>query len=214
MQALAGEPSGHANQLIEAKFTSGLLAPVQAIMTGSDGGPMTDSQAHQAGAFVGRLSEDHRVSYVLQEVDNGRMVATVILNVPIDSDAATELVDLFVLTLENSRPTVGPLCTSAEPPLSTSISPKKSARSHHWFSDCPGLLFCVPVSHSAVYCCRSKPSANLLAIAATMGVTVAVFQWGTGESSSIFVVRASYRYICLPSFLRYCSAFPWITKYS
>jgi putative drug exporter of the RND superfamily len=153
MQALAGEPSGHANRLVEDRFASGLLAPVQAIMTGPDDGPMSDSQAQQARAFVGRLSEDHRVSYVLPEVDNGRMVATVILDVPIDSHAATELVP----TLENSQTTVGLPCTSAERPPSTSISPRRSARSHHWFSDWFWhFLLHSSWSHSAAYCCQSK----------------------------------------------------------
>jgi RND superfamily putative drug exporter len=184
MQALNGEPSGHANQLIEAKFTSGLLAPVQAIMAGSDGGPMTDSQAHQAGAFVGRLSEDHRVSYVLQEVDNGRMVATVILNVPIDSDAATELV-------RSVRADAGKLAADGGPTVHIGGATAQYVDIAEEISKKSPLVFGLVLAFSFVFLVIAFRSIllpvkailmNLLAIAATMGVTVAVFQWGTGES--------------------------------
>ena len=184
MRALAAEQSGHANRLIEDKFASGLLSPVQAIMTGPDGGPMTDSQTQQARAFVGRLSGDHRVSYVLPEVDNGRMVATVILNVGIDSHAATELVRSLRADAEKFAADSGPSVhiggvTAQYIDISKEIS-KKSP-----------LVFGLVLAFSFMFLVVAFRSVllpikaivmNLLAITATMGVTVAVFQWGTGES--------------------------------
>jgi RND superfamily putative drug exporter len=184
MQALAAEPSGNANRLIEDKFASGLLAPMQVVMTGPDRGPMTDSQDIQARAFVGSLYHDHRVSYVLPEVDNGRMVATVILNVSIDSPAATELVRSLRADAAKFADDGGPAAhiggaTAQYVDISKEIS-KKSP-----------LVFGLVLIFSFAFLVVAFRSIllpikaivmNLLAIAATMGITVAVFQWGAGES--------------------------------
>jgi putative drug exporter of the RND superfamily len=184
MQALAAQPSGHANRLIEDKFASGLLAPVQVIMTGPDGGPMTDSQARQATAFVDRLSEDHRVSYVLPELDNGRMVATVILNVRIDSHAATELVRSLRADAgkfaDDGGPTVHIGGTTAQ---YVDISREVSKKSPLVFGLVLAFSFAfLVVAFRSILLPIKAIVMNLLAIAATMGVTVAVFQWGAGES--------------------------------
>jgi RND superfamily putative drug exporter len=157
---------------------------VQAIMTGSGDGPMTESQGHQASAFVGRLSEDHRVSYVLQEIDNGRMVATVILNVRIDSDAATELV-------RSLRADAGKLAGNGGPTVHIGGATAQYVDISEEISKKSPLVFGLVLAFSFVFLVIAFRSIllpikaiimNLLAIAATMGVTVAAFQWGAGES--------------------------------
>ncbi|WP_225728483.1 MULTISPECIES: MMPL family transporter [unclassified Nocardia] len=184
VQALSQQPSGKATQVIEQKFASGLLAPLQIVATTADTGPLNADQAQRAQAFFNKLSTDPRIAQVLPETADGRTVATVILRPAFDSPDATNLVKSLRAdarkVADNDGPTLRVGGATAEyVDFSAEITDKTPLVFGLVLA--MSLIFLIIVFRSALLPIEAIVM-NLIAIAAAMGTTVAVFQWGLGES--------------------------------
>ncbi|MEU8900643.1 MMPL family transporter [Nocardia sp. NPDC048505] len=190
--ALKEEPSGKAAKLIEQKFASGLLAPVQIVATGPVEGAMTEAQKERFSAFATKLESDARISSVLPEAsDSGRMVATVILKVPFDSPEATALVKQLRSDVRAVSANGGPnLRVGGETAEYVDFSREIGTKSPWVFGLvlASSFVFLIVVFRSILLPVQAIVM-NLFAIAAAMGITVAVFQWGLGEALFDFESR-------------------------
>ncbi|MEV0247640.1 MMPL family transporter [Nocardia sp. NPDC050712] len=190
--ALSDQPSGRAAKVIEQKFASGLLAPVQIVATGPVEGALTVRQAERFDAFAAGLEGDKRISSVLPEAsDSGRRVATVILKVPFDSPEATALVKTLRADAKGVSANGGPnLRVGGETAEYVDFSREIGVKSPWVFGLvlASSFVFLVVVFRSILLPVEAIVM-NLIAIAAAMGITVAVFQWGLGEALFDFQSR-------------------------
>ncbi|MFD3591108.1 MMPL family transporter [Nocardia sp. NPDC058640] len=189
--ALSEEPSGRATELVEQKFASGLLAPVQIVATAPGDGPMTETHGQRLENFAAKLSKDSRISSVIPEEADGRVVATVILRVPFDSPEATALVESIRKDARMVTAYGGPVIrVGGETAEYVDFSREIKDKSPLVFGLvlASSLLFLIVVFRSVLLPLEAIVM-NLLAIGAAMGITVAVFQWGLGESLFDFTSR-------------------------
>ncbi|MFC9897214.1 MMPL family transporter [Nocardia sp. NPDC127579] len=190
--ALKDQPSGRAAQVIEQKFASGLLAPVQVVATGPVEGALTAAQAEKFTAFTTKLQGDKRISAVIPETsDSGRRVATVILKVAFDAPEATDLVKSLRADAKSVSADGGPtLRVGGETAEYVDFSREIGIKSPWVFGLvlASSFVFLVIVFRSILLPVEAIVM-NLIAIAAAMGITVAVFQWGLGESLLDFQSR-------------------------
>ncbi|RMI29545.1 MMPL family transporter [Nocardia stercoris] len=173
--ALAGTESGRANTVLSQQFTPGLQGPVQIVVTGPVGG-VQDSMGREAtDRFVGRFRADERVWAITPVQADGRTLVTVIPAVAPDSAAATALVrDLRAAAPADS--TVGG-ATAQFLDLATETKAKTG-----WVVGLVVLmsLALLALAFRSVVLPIKAVLINLLVTAASVGLAVAVFQWGHG----------------------------------
>ncbi|MFI6165990.1 MMPL family transporter [Nocardia sp. NPDC051052] len=181
-EALADRPSGQAISLVEQNFTPGLLAPIEVVATGADASPLTSDARAEADRFLGQLAHDDRIATVLPQYADGRMFAAVIPRAAFGSTAATDLVtDLRsrAASLGDAEIKIGG--TTA---LFADVSQRITGR-FPWVIAlvlAVSLTFLVVAFRSIVLALKAI-LLNLLATGAALGITVAVFQHGVGESA-------------------------------
>ncbi|MFI6047666.1 MMPL family transporter [Nocardia sp. NPDC051321] len=181
-EALADRPSGQAISLVEQNFTPGLLAPIEVVATGADASPLTSDARAEADRFLGQLSHDDRIATVLPQYADGRMFAAVVPRAAFGSTAATDLVtDLRsrAASLGDAEIKIGG--TTA---LFADVSQRITGR-FPWVIAlvlAVSLTFLVVAFRSIVLALKAI-LLNLLATGAALGITVAVFQHGVGESA-------------------------------
>ncbi|RJO79435.1 MMPL family transporter [Nocardia panacis] len=184
VQALAEQPSGRATQVIEQKFASGLLAPLQIVGTTRADGPLDAEQARRTREFFAKIGDDHRIAQVLPETVEGRAVATVILRIPFDSTDATDLV-------KSLRADARKIGESDGPVLRIGGATAEYVDFGNEITDRSALVFGLVLAASFIFLIIVFRSVllpieailmNMFAIAAAMGITVAIFQWGLGEN--------------------------------
>ncbi|WP_223885750.1 MMPL family transporter [Nocardia colli] len=180
--ALADRPSGQAIALVEQNFIPGLLAPIEVVATGADASPLTSDARAEADRFIGELAHDDRIATVLPQYADGRMLAAVVPRAAFGSTAATDLVtDLRsrAASLGDAEVKVGG--TTA---LFVDVSQRITGR-FPWVIAlvlAVSLAFLVVAFRSIVLALKAI-LLNLLATGAALGITVAVFQHGIGESA-------------------------------
>ncbi|MFI7003130.1 MMPL family transporter [Nocardia sp. NPDC050175] len=181
-EALTDRPSGQAIALVEQNFTPGLLAPIEVVATGADGSPLTSDARAEADRFLGQLSHDDRIATVLPQYADGRVFAAVVPRAAFGSTAGTDLVtDLRsrAAALGNAEVKVGG--TTA---LFVDVSQRITGR-FPWVIAlvlAVSLAFLIVAFRSIVLALKAI-LLNLLATGAALGITVAVFQHGVGESA-------------------------------
>ncbi|MFD6158286.1 MMPL family transporter [Nocardia sp. NPDC060256] len=181
-EALTDRPSGQAIALVERNFTPGLLAPIEVVATGADGSPLTSDARAEADRFLGQLSHDDRIATVLPQYADGRMFAAVVPRAAFGSTAGTDLVtDLRsrAAALGNAEVKIGG--TTA---LFVDVSQRITGR-FPWVIAlvlAVSLAFLIVAFRSIVLALKAI-LLNLLATGAALGITVAVFQHGLGESA-------------------------------
>ncbi|PXX62487.1 RND superfamily putative drug exporter [Nocardia tenerifensis] len=179
--ALADRPAGHAIALVEQNFTPGLLAPIEVVATGANAQPLTSDARVEADRFLGELSHDPRIATVLPQYAEGRMFAAVVPHAEFGSSAATDLVTDMrsrAATLNDAEVRVGG--TTA---LFADVSQRITGR-FPWVIAlvlAVSLVFLIVAFRSIVLAVKAI-LLNLLATGAALGITVAVFQHGIGES--------------------------------
>ncbi|WP_378739629.1 MMPL family transporter [Nocardia brasiliensis] len=182
LDSLTGRPSGQAITLVEANFVPGLLAPIEVVATGSDTAPLTSAARDEADRFIAELSRDPRIATVLPQYADGRMFAAVVPHASFGSTAATDLVSDIrsrASSLGDAEVRIGG--TTA---LFVDVSQRITDR-FPWVIAlvlAVSLAFLVVAFRSIVLAVKAIVL-NLLATGAALGITVAVFQHGIGESA-------------------------------
>lgn len=181
LESLGERPTGEATRLIGDGFGPGLLSPIQVAMTGPDDTALSGNGFVEANRFVAELSRDPRIESVLPQQADGRMLAMV---VPKDSFDSTAVADLTADIrsragdVESAEVLVGGI-----PATFADVSARITDR----FPWVIALVLTVSLAF-LVFAFRSIVLAvkaivlNLLATGAALGITVAVFQHGYGES--------------------------------
>ncbi|WP_063044215.1 MMPL family transporter [Nocardia pseudovaccinii] len=182
LTSLADRPTGQATELVADNFGPGLLAPIEVVATGPDCGPLGDETRSDADRFIAELSRDPRIATVLPQQSDGRILAIVVPKAAFDSTAATDVVaDIRsrATSLDGVEIRVGG--TSA---AFADVSHRITAR-FPWVITLVltvSLAFLIVAFRSVVLALEAI-LLNLLATGAALGLTVAVFQYGVGESA-------------------------------
>ncbi|MEV5837853.1 MMPL family transporter [Nocardia sp. NPDC052112] len=182
LTSLADRPTGQATELIEDNFGPGLLAPIEVVTTGPDSGRLGAETRSDADRFIAELSRDPRIATVLPQQADGRMLAIVVSKAAFDSTAASDLVSDIrsrATALDGIEVRAGG--TSA---AFTDVSHRITAR-FPWVITLVltvSLAFLIVAFRSIVLALKAI-LLNLLATGAALGLTVAVFQYGIGESA-------------------------------
>ncbi|WP_067719735.1 MMPL family transporter [Nocardia yamanashiensis] len=179
--SLGDQPSGRATRLVQDNFGPGLLSPVQLTVSGPGDTALSGNGFVDANNLIAGLNRDSRIASVVPQQAGGRMLAMV---VPKDSFDSTAVADLTA----DIRSRAGDI-VSAEirvggvPAAFADVSGQITGR----FPWVIALVLAVSLAF-LVYAFRSIVLAvkaialNLLATGAALGITVAVFQGGFGES--------------------------------
>ncbi|BAH55781.1 putative membrane protein [Rhodococcus opacus RKJ300 = JCM 13270] len=183
--ALDTAPSGRAAAALTANFPAGSLSPLEMIATGPGDTPLTAQDITRVDQLVDRIARDGRVDAVLPAQESqGRLLISAIPGVPFDSMAAGELVrDLRAEAAEVARGGGPVVLIGGSTAEFIDISDEMTAKLPLVITLVLGssLVFLLAAFRSLVLPVKAIVM-NLLATGAALGITVAVFQWGIGES--------------------------------
>ncbi|MEV0295462.1 MMPL family transporter [Nocardia sp. NPDC050710] len=181
LDSLSQRPTGQATRLVQDKFGPGMLAPISVVATGPDDSMLTESARLQANQFVNALSGDPRVARVLPQQADGRILATVVPRDSFDSTTVAELTDDIrtrATDIADAEILVGGAsATFAD--VSVRITDRFPLVIAMVLT--VSLAFLILAFRSIVLALKAI-LLNLLATGAALGITVAVFQNGLGES--------------------------------
>jgi RND superfamily putative drug exporter len=159
------------------------VSPVQIVVTGADGGALDAAGQRNAAQLAWLVAEDHRVAAVESTPGSGRVLINAVPSVPIDSEQAEALV-------KDVRHDLAPRAAAGQEVLVGGATATFVDLSHETTSKLPwvmalvlglSLLFLLVVFRSIALPIKAV-AMNLLVTAAAIGITVAVFQHGHGES--------------------------------
>ncbi|MFH5245442.1 MMPL family transporter [Antrihabitans spumae] len=182
---LADKPSGRATAALTANFPAGSLSPVEVFATGPDDGPLGTQDTARVRQYLTDIGRDDRIDTILPpQSSDGRLLAAVVPAVAFDSADADELVrDLRTQAADlgrDSGPTIRIGGSTAEfVDLAEEMNSKLPLVIALVLAS--SLLFLLVAFRSIVLPLKAILM-NLLATGAALGLTVAVFQWGIGES--------------------------------
>ncbi|WP_431957899.1 MMPL family transporter [Nocardia lijiangensis] len=182
LDSLGDRPSGEATRLVRDNFGPGLLAPLSVLATGPDGDPLLSAAQSEVHAFADELSRDPRVATVLPQQSAGRIMIAVVPKEAFDSTAVAELTDEIrsrATEVEGAEVHVG-----GTPATFAEVSERITDR-FPWVIALVltvSLTFLILAFRSIVLAVKAI-LLNLLATGAALGITVAVFQHGIGESA-------------------------------
>ncbi|WP_235214936.1 MMPL family transporter [Rhodococcus opacus] len=188
--ALEDTPAGRASTALTANFPPGSLSPIEIVATGPGESALTAEGVARIDQLVGGVARDDRVDAVLPAQEGaGRLLISVVPRVPFDSMVAGELVRDLRAAADNSARDGGPVIliggSTAE---FVDISDEMTTKLPLVIALVLGssLVFLIAAFRSLVLPVKAI-AMNLLATGAALGITVAVFQWGIGESLLDFV---------------------------
>ncbi|WP_024805682.1 MMPL family transporter [Nocardia sp. BMG51109] len=181
VDSLGGQPAGRAAQVMAADFPPGTMAPITIVATGPGGGPLTADGSDQLDRFVAATSADSRVTTAFQQQSDGRTLVVALPAAAVDDPQSARLVtDLRdrARHLDGVQATVGGV-NAGFVDVSGMITGRLPAVVA--FVLIVSFAFLVFAFRSIVLPLKAI-AMNLLATGAALGLTVAVFQWGWGES--------------------------------
>ncbi|MEE3755353.1 MMPL family transporter [Mycobacterium intracellulare] len=181
MPALQGTPSGKAATVLFDAFTPGMLSPIQITASGPGGRPLSAAQSDQLGALSDSLAREPHIAKVDVFDDAGYRLITALPTTPADAPATTHIVEhiraqAVAMTRSTGAPDIhvgGPTAkfidlshvTRAGTPLVLILVLGSS------------FLFLLAMFRSLALALKAVVM-NLLTTAASVGLTVAIFQWG------------------------------------
>lgn len=179
-RALAGQSSGRADTILTRKFVPGTISPITIVMSGRGDSPLNPSELQQAEVFENQVRDNPDIAYVRSEQNDGRTLLIAITTVPIDSNAATDLIG----SLRNSAarlPATGrpDIVVGGTTALVVDASAEISAKMPWVIVLILGFsfIYLALVLRSIIIPAKAVLM-NLLVTGAAVGLTVAVFQWG------------------------------------
>lgn len=179
--ALDDTASGRANTVLAEKFTPGLLGPIEVIATGADDGPLSVAQKLRAAQFGQSLSRDPRISSVISQESDGRMLWLAIPSVPIDSSEAAALVQDMRERAPRGSEDAQILIGGASAQFVDLAQETASKFGYVLILVLAMSLVFLGVVFRSVVLPIKAVVMNLLVTGASVGLTVAVFQWGHGS---------------------------------
>lgn len=181
LHSLDGRPSGRAADLVREEFGPGLLAPLTVVATGPHGAALPADAQSAVHAFGTELGRDDRVATVLPQQSEGRILLTV---VPRDSFDSAAVAELTAQITDRAEQVPGARVWVGGTPATFADVSERIADRFPWVIVLvltASLGFLVVAFRSVVLAVKAI-ALNLLATGAALGVTVAVFQYGLGES--------------------------------
>jgi putative drug exporter of the RND superfamily len=182
--ALSDTAAGKGEQVLSSSLTPGAVSPIEVVVTGRDGGPLGRLGTARAKTLGRELENEQQVFGVTEHQSAGGVLLLVIPTIPVDSSAA----DAFV---KHIRKDLIPPIDSDGGPLTvvggTTATTVDFINEIH--SKFPliiaivlfiSLLFLIVIFRSIVLPIKAVVM-NLLAIGATLGLLVLVFQDGHGQ---------------------------------
>ncbi|MEO6702984.1 MAG: MMPL family transporter [Jatrophihabitantaceae bacterium] len=180
INSLAGRPSAQAQQVLTRSFGAGLVSPIEVVITGKSDQPLDAAGQNATATLEEQLTKDGRVGSVDRTVSDNRVLLTVVPSVPVDSTSATALV-------AHIRHDLAPAAEANGSQIRVGGATAEFADvSHETSSKIPLILLIVLLVTVVflLFILRSLAlplkaiAMNLLATAASVGITIAVFQWG------------------------------------
>ncbi len=180
--SLEGRPTAKAQTVLERSFSPGAVSPVQIVVTGPDGAALDAAGRREAARVADLVGADRRVADVESLPGSGRLLINAVPSVPIDSPAAAHLVedirgDIAPRAAANQQVLVGGATASF-----ADLSEETTGKLPYVLALVLGLslLFLLSVFRSVALPVKAV-AMNLLVTAASVGLTVWVFQQGHGE---------------------------------
>jgi RND superfamily putative drug exporter len=182
--SLRGTSSGTATDVLTANYPKGLMTPIQIVIQARGDRPMTPAENAAAAAYVAERSHDPRLATMLTQQGDGRDLVVAIPSVPVDSPATAQV----VRELRAARP---PVTDGTTPEILIGGTPGQFVDLIDETSGKAPLVIAVVLALSALFLCAVLASIvlpikaivmNLLVTGASIGITVAVFQWGVAAS--------------------------------
>ena len=182
--ALADTPVGRGLAVVDRDFEPGLLSPIEIFVSGPGDTPLDANASAEAERFRVELSDNEMVAAAVPQRNDGRIMITAVAKVSYDSTQASGLVDDIRRQADVIAARGGPSiqvggATAEFVDLSHEITAKVPIVLVLVLSI--SLLFLIVVFRSLLLPVKAI-AMNLLATGAALGITVAIFQWGYGES--------------------------------
>ncbi|WP_433628970.1 MMPL family transporter [Nocardia sp. CA-120079] len=178
--AMGHTASGKAGRVASENFAPGLLAPITIVVTGAGDTPLNAAATGEAQNFLTALRSDERIEQVLPIQRDGRIFAMVVAKPAFDSAEADQLVREIrdrATALPGDVLVGGATAEFAD--MSDEITGKLPLVLALVL--CCSFVFLIAAFRSIALPIKAIVM-NLLATGAALGITVAVFQWGVGES--------------------------------
>lgn len=185
VSALGETASGRATAALAANFAPGALSPIEIVATGPGDTALTAQNAARLDQLVGEYERDPRIDTVVPAGESGgRQLLMAVPNVAFDSTAAGDL----IRDLRGQAAAAG--SDSGPDVLIGGSTAEFVDIADEMTSKLPlvvglvlvlSLLFLMVAFRSVVLPVKAIVM-NLFATGAALGITVAVFQWGLGES--------------------------------
>jgi putative drug exporter of the RND superfamily len=180
----ANSPSGEGERVLARSFSPGAVAPIQILIAGDDGRPLSQSAVAEARRMAHTLEDDTLVTGVGERKNNGGLLLTVVPSVPIDTLPATALVSRI-------RKDLAPRIRGHQHVIvlvggATAFAADFAAEMHAKLPIVLALIlglsfFCLAIVFRSITIPIKAVLMNLLSTGATVGLVVLVFQDGYGE---------------------------------
>ncbi|MEV4234876.1 MMPL family transporter [Nocardia sp. NPDC050408] len=178
--AMGDTASGKASKVASENFAPGLLAPITIVVTGSGDTPLTATATGEVQNFLTALRSDERIEQVLPIQRDGRVFAMVVAKTAFDSTEADQLVREI---RERATALPGDVLVGGATAEFADMSDEITGKLPLVVALvlCCSFVFLIAAFRSIALPIKAIVM-NLLATGAALGITVAVFQWGVGES--------------------------------
>jgi RND superfamily putative drug exporter len=198
--SLTGQPTAQAQQALERSFGPGAVSPIEIVVTGPNDTTLSATGTAAAQQLQAALSKDAEIASVQNTQSGGRILINAVPSIPVDSAAAATLVqhirtDLAPQAVGNTGDIV---LVGGATAVFVDLTHETNAKVPYILLLVLGLslLFLLLVFRSAILPIKAVLM-NLLVTAASMGLTVAVFQWGHGANLLGFT-SAGFLQVYLP----------------
>jgi RND superfamily putative drug exporter len=180
--SLTGRPSAEAQKVLARSFSAASVSPVQIVVTGRGDTPLDTTGVQNAQRLADTLGKDPRIAGTQTVPGDGRVLINAVPRVAVDSTTATRLI-------RDIRDDLAPKVTGQDVLVGgatatfVDMSRETTTKAPYILTLVLGLslLFLLMVFRSLVLPVKAVLM-NLLVTAASVGATVAVFQWGHLES--------------------------------
>jgi putative drug exporter of the RND superfamily len=184
ISTLADTPVGRGLAVIDRDFEPGLLSPIEIFVSGPGDTALDANASAEAERFRTDLSHNELINTAFPQRNDGRIMITAVAKVSYDSTEASGLVDDIRRQADEIETRGGPSiqvggATAEFVDLSHEITEKFPIVLVVVLSI--SLLFLIVVFRSLLLPLKAI-AMNLLATGAALGITVAIFQWGYGET--------------------------------
>lgn len=181
MTALQGTSSGKAATVVSEAFTPGMLAPIQITASGPGGRPLTATDSDQLAALTNTLARDPHIAKVDVLDDAGYRLITAVPTTAADAPATTRIVERIRAQTNALTRSTGTLDIHVGGPTAKFIDLAHVTRAGTpvvlaLVLGC-SFLFLLAMFRSLALALKAVVM-NLLTTAASVGLTVAIFQWG------------------------------------